>query len=255
MTDTATQQPTRRSGAPWKHGVAVRPSKVRTAIWSAVYGLIAVAAISIGSIEGNVHSQRIEPRIVIWSATVVFFVFGIAASRRLSRWLEHSVGARSSSQTASAFRVVAAVIGYVVVIIATLGLISVPIGHLLVGGAIIGVVVGIAAQQALGNLFAGIVLLLARPFRLGDHIRIRSGALGGEFDGVVRAMNLTYVMVRTEQGLLHVPNSSVLAAAVGPWKRPVAATTTEPLPLVTVETPNDQDTAKKKREPAKTDGR
>ena len=129
-----------------------------------------------------------------------------------------------ATEAGTAFRVVVAIVGYVVVLFATLGLISVPLGRLAVGGAIAGVVVGIAAQQALGNVFAGIVLLLARPFRLGDHVRIRSGALGGEFDGIVRAMNLTYVMVRTEQGLLNVPNSAMLAAAVGPWKKASVST-------------------------------
>ncbi|MGB9111875.1 MAG: mechanosensitive ion channel domain-containing protein, partial [Acidimicrobiales bacterium] len=133
---------------------------------------------------------------------------------------EQVIDLRLRAGAGRAFRVVVAIVGYVVVVFATLGLISVPLSHVAVGGAIAGVVLGIAAQQALGNLFAGIVLLMARPFRHGDHIRIRSGALGGEFDGIVRAMNLTYVLVRTDQGLLHVPNSSMLAAAVGPWKKP-----------------------------------
>jgi small-conductance mechanosensitive channel len=98
-------------------------------------------------------------------------------------------------------------------------MLSIPIGHLLLGGAIAGVVVGIAAQQSLGNVFAGFVLLLARPFAVGNRIRVRSGALGGEFYGTVTSMSLTYVSVLTDDGMLKVPNSSVLAAAVGPWDR------------------------------------
>jgi len=99
------------------------------------------------------------------------------------------------------------------------------------GGALTGVVVGIAAQQSLGNVFVGLVLLLARPFTVGDHIRIRAGALGGEFDGTVRAISLTYVTVDTGDGPLHVPNSGVLAAAVGPRakRRDVAGAPTAPV--------------------------
>jgi small-conductance mechanosensitive channel len=100
-----------------------------------------------------------------------------------------------------------------------LSMLSIPIGHLLLGGAIAGVVIGIAAQQSLGNVFAGFVLLLARPFAVGNHIRVRSGALGGEFYGTVTSVSLTYVSVLTDDGMLKVPNSSVLAAAVGPWDR------------------------------------
>ena len=110
--------------------------------------------------------------------------------------------------------------GYLVALVGTLSMLSVPVGHFLLGGAIAGVVLGIAAQQSLGNVFAGFVLLLVRPISVGDHIRVRSGALGGEFYGTVTSMSLTYVSVLTERGLLQVPNSSFLAAAVGPWPKP-----------------------------------
>ena len=98
-------------------------------------------------------------------------------------------------------------------------MLSIPIGHLLLGGAIAGVVLGIAAQQSLGNVFAGLVLLMARPFAVGNRIRIRSGALGGEFYGTVTSMSHTYVSVLTDEGMLKVLDPSLLAAAVGPWDR------------------------------------
>jgi small-conductance mechanosensitive channel len=110
--------------------------------------------------------------------------------------------------------------GYLVALIGTLSLLSVPVGHFLLGGAIAGVVLGIAAQQSLGNVFAGFVLLLARPISVGNYIRVRSEALAGEFYGTVMSMSLTYVSVLTEEGPLKVPNSSFLAAAVGPRPRP-----------------------------------
>ncbi len=117
--------------------------------------------------------------------------------------------------------------GYAVALLGTLSMLSIPVGHLLLGGAIAGVVIGIAAQQSLGNAFAGMVLLMARPFAVGNRIRVRSGALGGEFSGTVTAMSLTYVSVLTDEGMLKVPNSSMLAAAVGPWDR---STNVDPTP-------------------------
>jgi hypothetical protein len=44
-------------------------------------------------------------------------------------------------------------------------------GTLAVGGAFTAVVLGLAAQQTLGNLFAGLVLLSTRPFRVGERVR------------------------------------------------------------------------------------
>ena len=77
-----------------------------------------------------------------------------------------------------------------------------------------GVLLGIAAQQSLANLFAGLVLLFARPFRVGDHVRFRAGALSGQIEGVITDISLTYVRLETEEGRVLVPNSQALAAAV-----------------------------------------
>jgi small-conductance mechanosensitive channel len=226
------------------------PSHVATALFAATYGLIAIAAVAVGSILGKVHGTRVEPKVVLWVSAAVFVIFGVLTTRKLATWMEQAVNLRSRTGSGRAFRVIVGIVGYTIIVFATLGLISVPLTHVLVGGAIAGVVLGIAAQQALGNVFAGIVLLLARPFRLNDHIRVRSGALGGEFDGVVRAMNLTYVLIRTEQGLLNVPNSSMLAAAIGPWKKPAATTAqtsvTTVMPKVTSPKPTPSDGPERK---------
>jgi len=64
-------------------------------------------------------------------------------------------------------------------VIITLELFKVPVGNLLVGTAFTAVLLGIAAQQTLGNLFAGVMLMLARPFNVGDQVRMRGGTLGG----------------------------------------------------------------------------
>jgi hypothetical protein len=123
------------------------------------------------------------------------------------------------------------VAGYLFVLFAILGVLTVTITHLLVGAGLAGVVLGIAAQQSLGNVFAGLVLLLSRPFGVGDHVRVRSGALGGIFDAWVDEMSLTYVTLGTDEGQLKVPNSAMLAAGVlrlPPGREPAPLTTPPP---------------------------
>jgi len=87
---------------------------------------------------------------------------------------------------------------------------------LLVGGAFATVLVGIAAQQSMSNVFAGMVLLLARPVDISDRVSIRSGALGGEYLGNVTEIGITYLRLDTNDGPVHLPNSQVLAAAIAP---------------------------------------
>jgi small-conductance mechanosensitive channel len=148
--------------------------------------------------------------------TVGFALSGVYSVRRTGREVMRLLTFRLGLGHASVVRWVLTVAGYLVVGFTVLSLIDVQIGSLLLGGAVTGVVVGIAAQQALGNVFAGVVLLLSRPFTVGDDIRLRSGALAGELNGRVTGMGLTYVALLTHDGPLSVPNAQVLAAAVGP---------------------------------------
>ena len=46
-------------------------------------------------------------------------------------------------------------------------------------------VFGLAAQQTLGNLIAGMVLISARPFKVGDRVRLQAGGIAGQIEGVV----------------------------------------------------------------------
>jgi small-conductance mechanosensitive channel len=171
----------------------------------------------VGSAFGNVHGPALRVKVIAWVGAAVFVVAGVVATRLIAKGLGLLVSSQTIPAAGAAVRLLASATGYIIVLFAALGVLDVSIEHLIVGGAVTGVVLGIAAQQSLGNVFSGIVLLLARPFSVGDHIRIRSGALGGIFDGVVLGVSLTYVTIQSEGGPLKIPNSTLLAAAVGPY--------------------------------------
>ena len=108
------------------------------------------------------------------------------------------------------------IVGAFTTLVITLVLFGVDVSQLVLGGALTTVFVSIAAQQALGNVFAGLVLVFARPFRVGDAIQLRAGALGGTLDGIVTDIGITYVRFNTNGSVMSVPNSQVLNAVVGP---------------------------------------
>src|SRR3954453_6699382 len=93
---------------------------------------------------------------------------------------------------------------------------------LAVGGAFTAVVFGLAAQQTLGNLFAGTVLLSARPFRVGDRVRFQGGGLAGRVEGIVSSLGLLYTVLSDGEDEIMVPNSVVLNVAVVPLREPDA---------------------------------
>jgi small-conductance mechanosensitive channel len=178
---------------------------------AAVFGLAALVA---GSAFGNLHGDHVDPKVIAGISACVVLVAGTLATTRLSKALERLIRQRSMASAGGAARILTAGVGYVIVIFAVLAVLEVSIEHLLIGAGLAGIVLGIAAQQSLGNVFAGLVLVLAHPFKVGDHVRIRSGALGGVFDAWVHEVSLTYVALRTDDGILNVPNSAMLAAGV-----------------------------------------
>jgi small conductance mechanosensitive channel len=177
--------------------------------------LVAIAAFAVAGGPGDINGD-FHQKLFAGIGGGVFVVAGVLAVRSTATQVYESVGARTGPSHAGILRWMVTIFGYLIVLIAAFGLFAVPIGHLVLGGALTGVIVGIALQQSLGNIFAGVVLLLARPFSVGDAIVVRSGSLNGPLEGTVSGMGLTYVTMLTDDGPLSVPNSGMLAAAVGP---------------------------------------
>jgi small-conductance mechanosensitive channel len=161
---------------------------------------------------------------VVFGALAIVAVLGIAAKARA--FFEPRVG----SAHAAVIRYALLLVGLIGTLLITLQLFGVPVGQLVVGTALTSVLLGIAAQQSLSNIFAGMVLLLSRPFRVGDPIQLRAGALGGELQGVVTEIGITYIRLDTGDTVLSVPNAQVLAAAVGPIPSQPAEPAPPPVP-------------------------
>ena len=93
---------------------------------------------------------------------------------------------------------------------------------LVAGGAFTAVIVGLAAQQTLGNLFAGLVLVSARPFRVGQRVRLQAGMLAGSTEGVVSSLGLLYTTLARGEERILIPNNVVLSASIVPLKEPAS---------------------------------
>ncbi len=93
---------------------------------------------------------------------------------------------------------------------------------LAVGGAVTAVVIGLAAQQTIGNVFAGMLLLSARPFRVGERVRFQGGAIAGDIEGVVSTLGLLYTTITSGDDHVMVPNNVVISMAVIPLREPDA---------------------------------
>jgi small-conductance mechanosensitive channel len=106
----------------------------------------------------------------------------------------------------------------VTVIILTVGLFSALLaipevravaGGLLASSALLGVVLGFAAQRTLGNFVAGILIALAQPVRIGDRVEYEGTP------GVVEEIGLTYTFIRAaDRRRIVVPNEKLASDTI-----------------------------------------
>lgn len=218
---------------------SARPHLRRAAIYTivAIAGLVVASSGSIRPLtEGSGFTNNEREVLTAIAGALLLLVVGIAAVRAMARAARAISSHRVGDARGTALGLLIQVFGYFIVVLTVLGLLNVNISGLLLGGAITGVVVGIAAQQTLANFFAGMVLISVRPLEVGERVVLRSGPLGGEYEGVVTDMGMFYVDMVTESGPVKLPNAGVLASAIGPGARAPAGSD-EPIDEDTVEHP------------------
>lgn len=183
---------------------------------AAVYGVVAVAGLVLESLPLDFGGPEDA---VHYLSILIFAVAGIAAVRAVARAARLLSSHKVGDTRGTGVGLLIQVVGYFVIVLTVLGLLGQDVSGLLLGGAITGVVLGIAAQQTLANFFAGLVLVTVRPLEIGERVVLRSGPLAGEYEGVVTDLGIFYVDMVTAQGPVKLPNAGVLAAAIGPGAR------------------------------------
>lgn len=154
-------------------------------------------------------------------ATVIaLLIIGWQAARDIGRAFGPILFRRMDPATAGTVGFLIRLTTIAVVLLVALRIGGLRPSTLAVGGAFTAVIVGLAAQQTLGNLIAGMVLLSARPFRVGDRVRLQGGGLAGTVEGVVSELGLLYTTLASGDDAIMVPNNLVLNVAIVPLREP-----------------------------------
>jgi len=191
--------------------------KAHTRPWRSIIALVlAVGAAVVSAIADTITSDHLLSRVITIAGALVFCLFAVIAVIGFAGKSRDVMAPVTGRAHAAVVRYTIVLVGSIAVFFITLALLDVPIDQILVGGAVTTIILGIAAQQSLSNVFSGLVLLLSHPFGVGDTVRFRSGALGGPIEGIVTEVGISYVRVETADGPIRLPNSQVLASAVGP---------------------------------------
>jgi len=160
----------------------------------------------------------------------IVVVTGVGATITLVRLAARPIAARVGPTYTTTVKLMLELVGLGLVITALVFL-SGPTGtsflSALVGIGFFGIVLGLAAQEVLGNLFSGLMILAARPFNINDRIALVTwqygkfaptlshGWLEPSYTGVVKGITLTYTRILTDSDtLLKVPNSIITQSLI-----------------------------------------
>jgi small conductance mechanosensitive channel len=159
------------------------------------------------------------------AAVICVLVLGWLISRDLSR-IAPAFFRRMDPSTAGTVGFLVRFLTVAATVLGALAVGGISLQAVAVGGAFTAVVLGLAAQQTLGNLFAGMVLLSARPFRLGERVRLQAGAVAGTIEGIVSGLGLLYTTLSRGEDRIMIPNNVVLNCVVVPLREPEAVDVT-----------------------------
>ncbi|SEM44550.1 Mechanosensitive ion channel [Gemmobacter aquatilis] len=101
------------------------------------------------------------------------------------------------------------VVGVIAVVAYGLGTLGIPTAGIITSLGVGGVGIAFATRVTMENLFGGFVLLIDRPFRIGDRIKITAG------EGVVTDIGARSCRIKTLDGhTLTIPNGALSASAI-----------------------------------------
>jgi small conductance mechanosensitive channel len=200
-------------------GSEVDPAAARRGRGGAVVAVALIAAVLIVFSERKtlLPGHGLEVRI----ATVILLVLlGWMLARSLARGFAPMLYRRLDPGTAGTIGFLLRLMTIVIATAVALRIAGLKAGTLAIGGGFTAVVVGLAAQQVLGNLLAGVVLITNRPFRVGERVRLQAGPLAGQIEGVVGQLGLFYTTLVSGADRILVPNGVLIQCAVTPMREP-----------------------------------
>jgi len=163
------------------------------------------------------------------AVAAVLVLLGWAVARNVGRILQPRLDARLDPGTAGIAGFVIQLATLAIGALVALRLAGLEPGTLAAGAGFTAIVLGLATQQTFGNIFAGVVLLSARPFQVGD--RVRFNGFGMDVEGTVAAHGLLHVTLYDGDDLVLVPNNTALSMSARPIREPDAVDMRARLPL------------------------
>ena len=143
-------------------------------------------------------------------SALVILIVGLMIAKWVSRGLNRVMTMRGIDSTVSEF--LSAIARYTIVaftLIAVLGKIGVQTASVIAVMGAAGLAVGLALQNSLGNFAAGVLLVVFRPLKAGEFVKI------GAIDGTVQSVQIFSTTLRTaDDRIVVIPNGKIIGDSI-----------------------------------------
>jgi small-conductance mechanosensitive channel len=195
---------------------------IKLLFFFAVIGIIVDVSIHIIA----VHTKILPENSSSFIDAFIVFVFGIIIIKIIQKFIATTTSYINEAN-AGVLKFIINLLVYSALFIVIFSILGINITNILLGATFLGIVLGLASQTLLANLFAGLVILFAKPFKIGDRITVVTWqwgvspstypheALKPGYTGRVKDINLLFTTIKEDNGIdLKAPNNVLMSALI-----------------------------------------
>jgi small-conductance mechanosensitive channel len=205
---------------------SAHPTRVLVAKLVATAVLGAVAYLFFTVLNHRFLNVLSSPELLLLEAAIIL-LFAYAIARAVTTAATAAMAQRGAVGHSHVVRLFLNIVIAVAAVVALTNLAGVSAESIFLGSAFAGIVLGLAAQTVLANVFAGLLLVFADPFRPGDRVSFVSSSFPAlapsyphelqypTYSGTIEDIGLVYTVLRLDVGgLARLPNSIVISSMV-----------------------------------------
>ncbi|MCL4364710.1 MAG: mechanosensitive ion channel family protein [Candidatus Marsarchaeota archaeon] len=163
---------------------------------------------------------------------LVFIIAGVAATTGISKVVYSKMAKSVGEHNATSLSFIVKIFGYTLTLLVLFSYFKISVTAALAAGGFSGLILGLASQNVMSNIFGGITILTTKPFKINDRITVSTWQYGliapayppkfwsndfiiPGYTGIVKVVSLIYTQIITDDNVpLKIPNSVLIQAAI-----------------------------------------
>jgi MscS family membrane protein len=175
------------------------------------YTIVILVGVSLNNLADLPHIEKVFFALMI----LLLASFANVFIRNLLPRLQETVFVRTKSKVDDVIfhllKKFASVIIFITAGILALDVLGLNIMPFIAGAGVVGIAIGFAAKDTLSNVLAGVLLIIDRPFEVGDRIEVWSAPANSATWGDVLSVGLRATKIRTTDNIvIIIPNNEIM---------------------------------------------